>query len=58
MRSEMWVLQKVRVWNDLFEIFDINGDTFEVRGIGYPDKDITPPSPLIWQNKNPKSPRS
>lgn len=40
MRSEMRMLRKVRVWKDRLEIFDINGDTFEVRGIGYPDKDI------------------
>ena len=40
MRSEMRMLRKVRIWKDRFEIFDINGDTFEVRGIGYPDKDI------------------
>ncbi|MEO2019173.1 MAG: hypothetical protein ABGZ53_32925 [Fuerstiella sp.] len=40
MRSEMRILQKVRAWKDRFEIFDINGDTFEVRGIGYPDNDV------------------
>ena len=40
MRSEMRMLRKVRAWKDRFEIFDINGDTFEVRGVGYPDKEI------------------
>lgn len=40
-RSEMRMLRKVRAWKDRFEIFDINGDIFEVCGIGYPDKDIS-----------------
>jgi hypothetical protein len=39
-RSELRSLRKVRVWKDRLEIFDINGDFFEVRGVGYPDADV------------------
>jgi len=39
-RSELRSLRRVRVWKDRLQIFDVNGDYFEVRGIGYPDADI------------------
>lgn len=39
-RAELRELRKVHVWKDRLEVFDINGDTFEVRGVGYPDPDI------------------
>src|SRR5262245_44083426 len=39
-RSEMRGLHRVRVWKDRLEVFDINKDVFEVRGVGYPDPDI------------------
>jgi hypothetical protein len=39
-RSELRALRKVRVWKDRILIFDINQDTFEVRGLGYGDADI------------------
>jgi hypothetical protein len=41
-RSEMRALHRVRVWKDRLQVFDINKDIFEVRGIGYPDADIIP----------------
>lgn len=41
-RWELRSLRFVRVWSDRLQIFDINGDRFEVRGIGYPDSDIIP----------------
>ncbi len=41
-RWELRSLRFVRVWKDHLQIFDINGDFFEVRGIGYPDVDIVP----------------
>ena len=41
-RNELRVLRKVRVWVDRFRIYDVNGDCFEVQGIGYPDDDIKP----------------
>ena len=39
-RSELRTLRKVRVWTDRLRILDVNGDSFEVRGVGYPDPDI------------------
>ena len=39
-RSELRMLRKVRVWCNRLEIFDINGDSFEVRGLGYPAAEI------------------
>jgi hypothetical protein len=41
-RWELRSLRKARVWKDHLEVFDINGDSFEVRGIGYPDADVIP----------------
>ena len=40
-RSELRMLRKVRVWKDRFQIVDINGDCFEITGIGYLDEEIT-----------------
>ena len=36
-RWELRTLRFVRVFKDRLQIFDINGDYFEIRGIGYPD---------------------
>jgi hypothetical protein len=41
-RWELRTLRKVRVWKDRLQILDVNGDYFEVRGIGYSDADIVP----------------
>jgi hypothetical protein len=41
-RAEMRALHRVRVYKDRLQVFDINKDIFEVRGIGYPDADIVP----------------
>jgi hypothetical protein len=41
-RWELRSLRKVRVWADRLQVFDINGDYFEVRGVGYPDAEIVP----------------
>ena len=41
-RWELRTLRKTRVWKDRLQILDVNGDYFEVRGIGYPDADIVP----------------
>jgi len=41
-RWELRSLRKVFVFRDKLQIFDINGDYFEVRGVGYPDADIVP----------------
>lgn len=39
-RSELRQLRLVRVSKDRFELFDVNGDSFLIRGLGYPDADI------------------
>jgi hypothetical protein len=41
-RSEMRSLRFVRVWRDHLQIYDVNHDIFEVRGVGYPDAEIVP----------------
>jgi hypothetical protein len=44
-RWELRELRKVWVWKDRLQVFDVNGDFLEVRGIGYPDPDIVP---MLW----------
>src|SRR5580704_15613315 len=44
-RWELRELRKVWVWNDRLQVFDVNGDFLEVRGVGYPDADIIP---MLW----------
>ena len=39
-RSELRTLRKIRVWCDSLRLFDVNGDYFEICGIGYSDQDI------------------
>ncbi|HVC94858.1 MAG TPA: hypothetical protein VND64_14260 [Pirellulales bacterium] len=41
-RSELRTLRKVRVWIDRVQIFDVNRDYFEVRGLGYAQADVVP----------------
>ena len=41
-RSELRPLRRVRVWKDRLHIFDVNKDSFEVRGVGYADADLGP----------------
>jgi hypothetical protein len=41
-RWDLRELRKVWVWPDRVQIFDVNGDFFEVRGVGYPDADVVP----------------
>ena len=41
-RSELRTLRKIRVWTDRVQLFDVNGDWFELRGVGYPDDAILP----------------
>ena len=41
-RAELRTLYRVRVGKDWVQLFDINGDFFELRGVGYPDADIVP----------------
>ena len=41
-RSELRMLRRVEVSKERFLVYDVNGDWFEVTGIGYPDADIIP----------------
>jgi len=41
-RSELRSLLRVRVWRDRVQVFDVNADFFELRGLGYPDADVVP----------------
>jgi hypothetical protein len=41
-RSELRSLRKARVWRDRLQVFDVNGDYFELRGVGYTDADVVP----------------
>ncbi len=39
-RSELRMLRFVRVWPDNFRLYDINGDCFEIRGLGFEHEEI------------------
>jgi hypothetical protein len=39
-RAELRTLRKVRVSTDWVRLFDVNGDYFELRGLGYPHPDV------------------
>src|SRR5436853_7337093 len=54
-RAEMRALHRVRVWKDRVEVFDINKDIFEVRGIGYADPDIVPVLQYVNTAFNPET---
>ena len=41
-RSELRLIRMVRVWLDRVQVFDVNGDYFEVKQVGYPSPDIVP----------------
>ena len=41
-RSELRMLRMVRVSTDWVRLFDVNGDYFELRGLGYLDPEIVP----------------
>ena len=46
-RSELRSLHRALVWADEFQVFDINRDYFQIRGIGYGDPEIVPPCFLL-----------
>ena len=41
-RNELRMLRRVRVYRDRLQIFDVNNDFFEIRGVGFADADIVP----------------
>jgi hypothetical protein len=53
-RSELRVLRRVRVWMDRVQVFDVNGDYFEVCGVGYPDAEVVPILEAVHTAFNPE----
>ncbi len=41
-RSELRMLRMVRLGQDFFRVYDVNGDSFEIRGLGYLDPAVIP----------------
>ncbi len=41
-RNELRTLRLVRVSTEWVRLFDVNGDYFELQGLGYPDPEIIP----------------
>jgi hypothetical protein len=41
-RAELRLLRKVRLGKDFFRVYDVNGDSFEVKGLGYSDPAVIP----------------
>jgi hypothetical protein len=41
-RAELRLLRKVRLGPHCFRVYDVNGDSFEVRGLGYADPAVIP----------------
>ena len=41
-RNELRTLRLVQVSREWVRLFDVNGDYFELRGLGYPDAEIVP----------------
>lgn len=54
-RDELRTLRKVRVWTDRLQVFDVNGDRFEIQGIGYRDAEIVVLLDAVNTAYNPKS---
>ncbi len=52
-RNELRELRMVRVWPDRVQVYDVNGDFFEIRGIGYPDAEVAPLLTAIGTNFKP-----
>ncbi|REJ89389.1 MAG: hypothetical protein DWQ34_06625 [Planctomycetota bacterium] len=40
MRYRFRTQRMVRVWTDRVEVFDVNADAYEIRGLGYPAEEI------------------
>ncbi|HRX82781.1 MAG TPA: hypothetical protein P5307_27130 [Pirellulaceae bacterium] len=54
-RDELRTLRKVHVWADRLQVFDVNGDCFEVTGVGYIDDDIRPILDAVHTSYKPES---
>ncbi|HVX12482.1 MAG TPA: hypothetical protein VHC22_14980 [Pirellulales bacterium] len=53
-RSELRSLRMVRVWVDRLQVFDVNHDYFEVRGVGYRNAEIVSLLEMVNANFNPE----
>ncbi len=54
-RSELRSLRKVYVWPDRVQVFDVNGDYFEILGLGYSQPEIIPVLRFVNTNFKPES---
>ncbi|MCA9121330.1 MAG: hypothetical protein H6822_17960 [Planctomycetaceae bacterium] len=54
-RVELRTLRKVHVWPDRLRVFDVNGDCFEVTGVGYVDENIRPILDAVHTSYKPES---
>jgi hypothetical protein len=54
-RSELRSLRMVRVWIDRLQVFDVNLDYFELRGVGYADVEIVPLLEMVSANFKPET---
>ena len=54
-RSELRQLRMVRLWRDRLHVLDVNGDAFEVRGVGYADAGIVPLLDMVNAAYNPET---
>jgi hypothetical protein len=41
-RSELRMIRKTHVFRDRVHVIDVNGDRFEIEGVGYADTDVVP----------------
>ncbi len=54
-RSELRSLRMVRVWTERVQIFDINRDLFEIRGLGYADPEVVAVLEMVNTNFKPET---
>ena len=54
-RNELRILRKVRVFRDALRVYDVNGDCFEIQGIGYPDAEVRPLLDAVHTSYKPES---
>jgi hypothetical protein len=54
-RWELRSLRFVRIWKDKLCVYDVNGDFFEVRGVGYAEADVIPLLRLVNTAFNPQT---
>ncbi|GIW95857.1 MAG: hypothetical protein KatS3mg110_3898 [Pirellulaceae bacterium] len=53
--AELRTLRRVRLWQNRLQVFDVNGDYFELRGVGYPDAEIVPLLRMVYAAFDPQT---